>query len=137
MATAALVLAFAGLASAQQKRPGRALAQAFRAGQFVKGLNLTADQKTQIKAVIANNKAQIVSTRTQLLQARLDLLKGNTGAAAELGTAMAAAANLRTTILGQIKPILTSDQLTQLQQKQQERQQRLQQRLDRLSKKAD
>ena len=132
----AMVLALAGLADAQQMRPGRGLARAFRAGQFVKGLNLTADQKAQIKTVIANNKTQIASTRTQLLQARLDMLKGNTGAAAELGNALTAAANLRTTILGQIKPILTSDQLAQLQQRQQQREQRLQQRLDRLNKKA-
>lgn len=131
-----LMLASAGIAGASQRgRAARARGRKSGIGQFVRGLNLTADQKTQIKDIIAKNKPQIAQTRIQMLQARLDLLKGNSNAAGELANAQVAAANLKTSILGQIKPLLTSDQLAQLQQKQQQREQRLQQRLDRLNKK--
>jgi len=130
-----LMLASAGIAGAQQAKAARARGRMAGIGQFVRGLNLTADQKTQVKDIIAKNRPQITQTRIQMLQARLDLLKGSPNAASELASATAAAANLKTSILGQIKPVLTSDQAAQLQQKQQRLEQRLQQRLDRLNKK--
>ncbi len=132
----ALMLALAGIVGAQQGKRARAMARGFGIGQFARGLNLTPDQKAQIKGVIAKNKSQFVQVRIQMLQARLDLLKGNPNAAGELAGAQVAAVNLRTSLLEQIKPVLTSDQLAQLQQRQQQREQRLQNRLDRLNKRA-
>ena len=131
-----LVLALAGIVGAQQGKRARAMARGFGIGQFARGLNLTPDQRAQIKGIIDKNKSQIVQARIQILQARLDLLKGNPNAAGELANAQVAAVNMRTSLLDQIKPLLTSDQLAQLQQRQQQREQRLQNRLDRLNKRS-
>ncbi len=107
----------------------------FRAGELIGELNLTPDQKTQIKSILAQNKAQIIKAARDVVQARLDLVNGVQNAADELGTAQLNAFNLRTSILAQIKPVLTPDQLAKVQQMQQRRTERLQNLLDRLNQK--
>jgi hypothetical protein len=124
--------------AAVQKNPVRARAQ-FRLAQrigirgFVKKLNLTPDQKTQIKTVLQNNKTQIQQAARNTVKARLDLAKGYEGAAGELAAAQSQAAGLRKQIFDSVRPILTQDQLSKMQQLQQLREQRLQRKLDRLN----
>jgi hypothetical protein len=100
---------------------------------FANKLNLTADQKTQIKAILQNNKTQIQQAARNVIKARLDLAKGYDGAAGELVAAQSQAAGLRKQMFDSVKPILTQDQLSKMQQLQQLREQRLQKRLDRLN----
>jgi Spy/CpxP family protein refolding chaperone len=100
---------------------------------MIGGLNLTADQKDQIKTVLQGYKSQFQQTRQKLLKARLDLANGSDAAAGELATALSQAVTLRKQAFEQIKPILTPDQLSKLQSRQQLRQQRLQKQLDQLN----
>jgi Spy/CpxP family protein refolding chaperone len=100
---------------------------------FANKLNLTADQKAQIKAILQNNKTQIQQAARNVIKARLDLVKGYDGAAGELVAAQSQAAGLRKQIFDSVKPILTQDQLSKMQQLQQMRGQRLQRMLDRLN----
>ncbi len=96
-------------------------------------LNLTSDQKTQIKGILKTNQTQIIQAARDVVKARLDLIQGVTNSATELANAQVQAANLREQILGQIKPVLTADHLARLQQRKQNREQRLQRLLDRLN----
>jgi Spy/CpxP family protein refolding chaperone len=115
------------------------MARLYRMNQFAAGLNLTADQKTQIKTIIANNKTQRLQASRDVVKARLDVANGVPNAAAELAAARQKAVNLRKSILGQMKSVLTPDQLAQVQTKMQSRQQlraqRLQKVLDRINSK--
>jgi len=101
---------------------------------MIKELNLTADQKNQIKTVFQGCKSQFQQTRQQLLKARLELANSSDAAAGELATALSQAVALRKQVFEQIKPILTPDQLSKLQSRQQPRQQRLQKQLDQLNR---
>ena len=95
-------------------------------------LNLTPDQKTQIKTVLQNNKIQRQKAVRNVIKARLDLAKGLNGAAGELAAAQSQVAGLKRQILNDIQPVLTQDQLAKLQKLQLRREQRLQRILDRL-----
>lgn len=80
-----LVLAPAAFASPQQGKLAKrraALAQLFSAKQFVKGLNLTDDQKIRIKQSIADHEAEVKEVRLQTLMAHLAVLKGDANGAA-------------------------------------------------------
>jgi Spy/CpxP family protein refolding chaperone len=113
------------------------MARLFKMNQLAAGLNLTADQKTQIKNIIANNKTQILQAARDVVKGRLDIVNGVPNAADELAAARQKAAGLRKSIIEQMKPVLTADQLAQVQTRMQNRQQlraqRLQKLLDRLN----
>lgn len=122
------------IGSGSGRAPGMAARHLMMNG-FVRGLNLTADQKTQIKTILQSNKPQILQARRDLVKARLDIIQGSDGAAGELANARSEAANLRKLIFQKIKPILTQDQIAKVQERRQFRQQRLQKQLDRLNAK--
>ena len=133
-----LTISIAVSYAAVQANPVRAraqirLAQLIGVRGFVNRLNLTPDQKTQIKTILQNNKTQIQQAARNVVKARLDLVKGYDGAAGELVAAQSQAAGLRKQIFDSVKPILTQDQLTQVQKLQQLREQRMQRVLDRLN----
>lgn len=96
-------------------------------------LNLTPDQKSQIKTILKSDQSQILQAIRDVVKARLDLIKGLPESAAELAGAQARAESLRKQVLEQIRPVLTADQQAKLQNRQQLREQRLQRLLDRLN----
>jgi Spy/CpxP family protein refolding chaperone len=118
----------AGAAIARAK-----IAQLFGAGQFLKELNITPDQKEQIKTILVGNKTQIQTAVRDLVKGRLDLINGAPNAANELANAFAQTATLRKQIFEQIKSILTPDQLAKVQGMQQLKTQRLQKLLEQLN----
>jgi Spy/CpxP family protein refolding chaperone len=93
---------------------------------WVRGLNMTQDQKDQVKAILANHKAEIKDVAKENAQARKEL-----AAAMANGTDVqtlksaydkVSAAGwdrvlLRNKISAEIKPILTPEQLQQLQKR--------------------
>jgi Spy/CpxP family protein refolding chaperone len=143
----ALALALICVAStpvAAQEKAGRAVRRAgiawlLNAKQLTAGINITADQKTQIRDIIAKNKTQILQAARDVVKGRLDVINGVPNAADELTAARQKAAGLRKSVREQVKPVLTSDQLAQVKTKMQNRQQlraqRLQKLLDRLNSK--
>jgi Spy/CpxP family protein refolding chaperone len=134
---AALPTAARNAAGDAKTRPG--IARQFGLKQLVSELNLTADQKAQIKTILANRKTQILQAVRDVVKARLDRINGVANASDELSAARQKAMSLRKSIREQIKPVLTSDQIAQLkpkiQNRQQLRAQRLQKILDRLNSK--
>jgi len=92
-------------------------------------LGLTADQKKQIKAVLAADKDKLTTELAAVHDARIDLRKtvrttGATeneirGASAKVASAEADLAVERAALYGKIAPILTAGQMTQLAQLQQ------------------
>jgi len=136
----ASILTGVGSYAANQDNTGMARGRAgfarfLGARGFVRGLNLTDDQKTQIKGILQSNKTQILQTARDVAKGRLDLMNGVSGATTELANAQLAAANLRGQILTQIEAVLTPDQVAKVQERQQLRKQRLQKALDRLNSK--
>jgi len=134
LAITAVSSAAGQVSSGSGRAPGMAARHLVMNG-FVRGLNLTADQKTQIKTILQSNKPQILQTRRDLVKARLDMIQGSDGAAGELANARSEAANLRKQIVEKIKPLLTQDQLAKVQERRQLREQRLQKQLDQLNAK--
>jgi Spy/CpxP family protein refolding chaperone len=141
---ALILLSVASLPAAAQGYTGATarrarFARLLSAKQFAAGLNLTADQKAQIKTILANNKTQILQAARNVVKARLDVANGVPNAADQLAAARLQAVNLRKSIFDQMKSILTPDQLAQAQTKMQNRQQlraqRLQKLLDRINSK--
>lgn len=112
---------------------GMGFPQLLEMQQIVAGLNLTDAQKTQIKDILTQNKTQILQAARDVTKAQLDMMQGVQDAATELANAQSEAMNLRTTILGQISPVLTADQLAKVQQRNQLRIERLQKRLAQLN----
>ncbi|MBV9489058.1 MAG: Spy/CpxP family protein refolding chaperone [Verrucomicrobia bacterium] len=107
-----------------------------------KKLNLTDTQKLQIKAIKQSFRPQFRPALAGFLTARKQLeddVRANkpesilTSDAAALGAAEGKVAVLRAQELSQIKAILTSEQLTTLNEFQQRRDTRLQERIDKLS----
>ncbi len=116
----------------------------FGPGAFLRGLNLTQPQKDQVKTIFANHKTEIQRTVNEMADARMalndDVFNGADqkvlqGDLSKVGTAEADAVALRSSIWAEIKPILTQDQLTQLQTQRQSMDQRMQNRLNRSGKK--
>jgi Spy/CpxP family protein refolding chaperone len=140
----ALILISAALPAIAQDNVGVAgkrarMARLFRMNQFAAGLNLTADQKAQVKTIIANNKTPMLQAARDVVKGRLDVVNGVPNAAAELAAAKQKAVDLRKSLLDQMKSVLTPDQHAQVQTKMQNRQQlraqRLQKLLDRINSK--
>ena len=137
-----LLITGAGLAQGNGNRPGvrpgalrqgAPFAQVFEVRQFIAGLNLTEDQRAQVNTVMANNRIAVLQAARDMVQARLNLLKGLPGAAADVANAQLKAEDLRAQIAGQIKAFLTSDQLAKLEKREQLREERLQKLLDNLN----
>ncbi len=124
----------------RKQGPGAQLGMMFRPGAFLRGLNLTQQQKDQVKTVFANHKTEIQKVAKQTAEARMalrdDIFNGANqqtlqGALGKVSTAESDAAVLRSAIWMEIKPILTPDQLTQLQTRQQNMDRRVQNFLNR------
>jgi Spy/CpxP family protein refolding chaperone len=131
LALALLLINVVSLPAADQNNFGAAIGKArmggqFGAGQLIGELNLTADQKAQIKNILMGNKTQIQKAVRDIVQGGLDMINGAPNAANELGNAQLQAANLAKPIFEQIKSVLTADQLAKIQERQQLRMQRLQ-----------
>jgi Spy/CpxP family protein refolding chaperone len=118
----------------------------FRHGAWVwKKLNLTDDQKTQIKSIRQRLKAQVRPAFAAVLKARLQLrqdIEANsqtgviTNDTSALATAEAQLATLRNTQWTQIKAVLNPDQLTTLNDFKQKQEARTQEMINKLSQPA-
>jgi Spy/CpxP family protein refolding chaperone len=148
-----LLLAFtAGAQSGQNQMAGRGDGQGwhrggmmFGHGLMLRGLNLTEDQKTQVKGVIESNKPQMKSimrermeASTALHQAIIDGAQKDVleGLHQRIAKAEWDGILLRQRMWTAIKPILTAQQLDQLQQNMQDRKQRLEKFLDNMDHKS-
>jgi Spy/CpxP family protein refolding chaperone len=153
MAVGLAVVLLTGLfvwsAAAQQGRngrfnPGIAMGEPgmFNLRGLVGNLNLSADQKSQIKSILTAHRQDILNATKAVLQVRADLESAVTnnndiqGAASRFAGAQVTALQLRQQIFNEIKSknILTADQLATIQQFRQAREQRLQNRLNRIDK---
>jgi Spy/CpxP family protein refolding chaperone len=93
-------------------------------GHLLKGLDLTAQQKQQIKGIVRGHRADLLSAKIAVTQARENLLTVSTGGAfdasaiqtayGELATAESAMTVLRAQIFSQVMPVLTADQQTKV-----------------------
>ena len=110
---------------------------------FWGGLNLTQQQKDQVKTILAGYKSEIQSVARQNVQDRLALRSAIVGGATNdaLKTAFDkakedewSALTLRTKIMAEIKPMLTPDQQALLQQRIENVRTRIQNRLNRIGK---
>jgi Spy/CpxP family protein refolding chaperone len=125
-----LLATVAGVARAQNaRRVGRAQAGAaniLRPATWLRGLDLTAEQKDQIKTIVASHKDEIKAVRQANAEAR-NALRAARAEGADLGTLKAAydkvsnagweALVSRNTIGAEIKGILTPDQLAKLEKR--------------------
>jgi Spy/CpxP family protein refolding chaperone len=111
----------------------------FGHGLMLGGLNLTQDQKDQVKKVIDANRPQMRSVFKENAEARLALHQAIVNGADQAtisnlfqGVSKAEwdGVVLKQTLWTSIKPILTAEQLNQLQQNMNQRRQDLQNRLD-------
>ncbi len=113
----------------------------FRPGVALRGLNLSQQQKDQIKGIVANNKDDIKKAAKEYARARLLLRDALvSGASAQdlkaafdgVTSAEWSAIQLRAKITSEIKPVLTPDQQARLQQRLQKVDARIQNRLKKL-----
>lgn len=96
-------------------------------GRLFKGLNLTAEQKQQIKGIMQSHSNELIADKVAILQARQNLLTVTTSNAFDANavqkayTALAAAQEnrtvLRAKIFSEVMPVLTPDQQTTVQGK--------------------
>ena len=147
IASMAVALVFlAGATAMAQQRPARAkqagLARMFAPKALLKGLNLTPEQRTQVRNILASHKSEIAGDTRDLVRARLTLrlaaISGAAdlqGAASNLVTAQVKLLQLRQSVISEIKPILTPEQLARLEHRQQLIEQRLKNLLDRANRK--
>ena len=127
-----LVATIASAANAQDAKLGQKAAQKrvlrslIRPGAALRGLDLTQQQKDQIKAILAGNKDAIKAAVTNSVKARLLMNRALASGASDqdLKAAFDNATNaqwyalqLRSKMIAGIKPILTPDQLARLQQR--------------------
>ncbi len=123
----ALAMGVATVAKAQNaKRLQQAGAAAGLRGTFLQGLDLTDRQKEQIKTILVNHKTDIQSVAQETRKARQGLREAMTAGADDaslktaydqLSAARWNALMLRKNIAGEVKPILTPDQLAKLQKR--------------------
>jgi len=131
--TSASVAAQDNLGGARLRARAKArITQMFGAGEFIKGLKITPDQRTQIKGILESSRPRTLQAVRDIVKAQLDMSQNLPGAADELAAAQLRAANLKKQIFEQIKPVLTPDQLAKMQNAQQWKTQRLQRLLDAL-----
>lgn len=114
-------------------------------GRLLKGLNLTAEQKQQVKAIVKGHRNDLISGRVAVLQARQNLIKVTTGntfdqnavqtAYNALASAQSNMTVLRAKIFSEIVPILTPEQQTTLQGKIAKKVLRMQKAIERLQAK--
>ncbi len=117
-----LVMLLSGFIVEAQAYHGRERGSIMR--HFLKGLDLTAQQKQQIKGIVRGHRADLLSARIAVLQARENLLTVTTGGTFDANavqtaySALAAAQGnmtlLRAQIFSQVMPILTADQQTKV-----------------------
>jgi Spy/CpxP family protein refolding chaperone len=127
-----LIATVVAVANAQDAKLGQKAAQKrvlrslIRPGAALRGLDLTQQQKDQIKAILASNKDAIKAAVTDSVKARLLMNRALASGASDqdLKAAFDNAANaqwnelqLRSKMIAGIKPILTPDQLARLQQR--------------------
>ena len=133
-----LMFSVAGFLSAAQNGPGMARRGGgpgmgprmgpdgmFRLQHMARWLELTDEQKTQIREILEENRNQLEQTRRNVIQARENLDAGSPETAEALGTAHAEAALLRAQIHEQIMQLLTTEQLERLKERRQLRKERL------------
>ena len=130
----ALIFSGTGLLSAAQNGPkvmrrggdpGMGPVRMFGLRQIARGLELTDEQRAQIREILEENRNQIEQARRNVLQARENLDAGFPETAEALGTAHAEAALLRVQMHEQIKQLLTAEQLNLLEERRQLRKERL------------
>lgn len=131
---AALLLAatVAVAANAQNAKPGqngaqkRVLRSMIRPGAALRGLDLSQQQKDQVKAILTSHKDAIKAAVTDGVKARLVMNRALASGASDqdLKAAFDNATNaqwnalqLRSQMIAEIKPILTPDQQARLQQR--------------------
>ena len=127
-----LIATVAAAANAQNAKLGQKAAQKqalrsmIRPGAALRGLDLTQQQKDQVKAIVAGQKDGIKATVTEGVKARLIMNRALASGASEqdLKTAFDNVTNaqwnalqLRSEMMAEIKPILTPDQLALLQKR--------------------
>jgi hypothetical protein len=120
MAVLILVLALAGAVSAQSGRGARAglqdtLADTIGVREFIQGLQLSNAQKEDIKAILKAHRTDILDARQAILESRIALLSEAPNGPSDFGAAQSRVMQLRQTIWNEIKPKLTGDQLTAVQ----------------------
>jgi Spy/CpxP family protein refolding chaperone len=130
---------------------GRLIRQRFAQGQnaltrpqtWARGLNLTQDQKDQLKAILTNHQAEIKGVAKENAQARRELAAAMANGADQptLKAAYEKVSNagwdrvqLRSKISAEIKPILTPEQLQQLQNRKKLIENRAQRLINRMNK---
>jgi len=110
-------------AQVRQQAAGRAM---FRAGIFLRGLDLTDAQREQVKGILESHKAEMQASAKEQVQARRVLGRALADGASE--TALKAAFDqvtsaewntiqLRSRMLSEFKQILTAEQLARLQER--------------------
>jgi Spy/CpxP family protein refolding chaperone len=99
---------------------------------FIRGLNLTSEQRVQVRETVKGNRARILQAVRAVVQARMDMMKQTPNSGEEMASAVVQAMRLKKQIFEQIRPILTAEQWTKIQEKLQSREQRLQNLLNRL-----
>ena len=62
--------------------PGKGIARIFEMRQFIMGLQLTAEQREQVRGIMTENREQILQVTRNLIQARLGLESGSPESAA-------------------------------------------------------
>lgn len=134
------IVFFTSVAAAQDGRGGRSDkgAQAFEGVRAMKQLDLTDEQKAQIKELSAQRKTASVDFRTQQQEIRDLVEAGDVNAAAEVA---ATQARTRVTNMAEQKmafeAILTAEQLEQLKTQQAERQLKREQRIEKRQSRRD
>jgi len=97
----------------------------FRLQHMARCLELTDQQKTQIREILDENRNQMEQTRRNVILARENLDAGSPETAEALGTAHVEAALLRAQIHEQIMQLLTPEQLDRWEERRQLRKERL------------
>jgi Spy/CpxP family protein refolding chaperone len=114
-------------------------------GHLLKGLDLTAQQKQQIKGILQVHRGDLLAGRVAVLQARQNLVAVTTAVAfnanavqaaySALATAQGSMTLLRAQIFSQVMPVLTPDQQTMVKERIAEITRRMQGSIDRLQAK--
>jgi Spy/CpxP family protein refolding chaperone len=128
----------------QIQRQGAKQKVMLRLRAFLGGLDLTQQQKDQVKTILAGHKSDIQAVARQNVQDRLALRNAIVGGATDDSALKAAfdrvkddewnAVTLRTKMTAEIKQILTPDQQARLQQRIGKVDTRIQNRLNRIGK---